>query len=146
MSSFIYIKLYRRTNLQSLNTIRSKLNVPCIFWYEVQWELKYNLTALSNKCVFTEERGAKGKYPYLGNQSMCSNGKCEFFLTCWMASGLIEGSCGGFLYACCQRPDKEAPKTNEHQTNDVITIPTNYGPVINDLSKFSLALTFLQDC
>ncbi|KAL0268740.1 UNVERIFIED_CONTAM: hypothetical protein PYX00_010562 [Menopon gallinae] len=77
-------------------------------------------------------RGAKGKYPSNGDQSLCANGKCEFFLSCWMSSGLIDGSCGGFLYACCQRPDKEAPKTNEHHNNDVLTLPTNFGPVVND--------------
>lgn len=91
------------------------------------------------RSVFPEERGAKGKYPNMGDQSLCTNGKCEFFLSCWMSSGLIDGSCGGFLYACCQRPDKEAPKTNEHHTNDVITLPTNFGPVVNDFSKFDIS-------
>ena len=72
------------------------------------------------------------------DKGICRSGRCEFFLSCWISSGLIEGSCGGFLYACCKRTDKEAPKTNEHRTNDVITLPTNFGPVVNDFSKFPL--------
>ena len=42
---------------------------------------------------------------FVGDQHQCSTGTCEFFLFCWLAGGLIEGSCGGFLFACCQRPD-----------------------------------------
>lgn len=52
-----------------------------------------------------------------------------------MTSGLIDGSCGGFLYACCHR---NTAKTSDHQgplaTNDIL-IPANYGPVINDPRK-----------
>ncbi|KAK6619889.1 hypothetical protein RUM44_006289 [Polyplax serrata] len=76
--------------------------------------------------------GGKGIQTGTEDKGLCPNGRCEFFLSCWMSSGLIDGSCGGFLYACCQRPDKEAPKTNEHRTNDVITLPTNFGPTVND--------------
>lgn len=65
----------------------------------------------------------------------CLSGNCEFFLSCWMGSGLIQGSCGGFLYACCHR---NTAKTSDHTgplvTNDV-PVPANYGPVVNDPSK-----------
>lgn len=28
---------------------------------------------------------------------------CEFFLTCWLGGGLLEGPCDGILRGCCQR-------------------------------------------
>ncbi|XP_039298319.1 uncharacterized protein LOC111043398 isoform X1 [Nilaparvata lugens] len=66
------------------------------------------------------------------SKTKCSSGSCEFFLSCWMTSGLIEGTCGGLLYACCHR---NTAKTSEHHgplvTND-IPVPANYGPVVND--------------
>lgn len=93
--------------------------------------------------MFAEGRGAKGKYPTGADDTLCMNGRCEFFLSCWMASGLLDGSCGGLLYACCQRPDKEAPKTNDQQaTNELLTLPTHFGPVVNDFSKWLTFLTF----
>lgn len=27
---------------------------------------------------------------------------------CWMTAGLLDGSCGGIMYACCQRKDPKA--------------------------------------
>lgn len=93
---------------------------------------------VNDKYVFAEERGGKGMHAGMEDKGSCPNGRCEFFLSCWMSSGLIDGSCGGFLYACCQRLNKETPKTNEHRTNDVITLPTNFGPVVNDFSKFPI--------
>jgi hypothetical protein len=42
---------------------------------------------------------------FVGDQHQCATGSCEFFLFCWLGGGLIEGACGGFLFACCQRPD-----------------------------------------
>lgn len=40
---------------------------------------------------------------------MCADGRsCEFFLMCWMTAGLLDGSCGGIMYACCQRKDPKA--------------------------------------
>ncbi|XP_025417844.1 uncharacterized protein LOC112688724 isoform X1 [Sipha flava] len=65
--------------------------------------------------------------------SLCSSGSCEFLLTCWMASGFIESTCGGFLYVCC---DRNSAKTNENiaiNTNRA-SVPVDYGPVINDPS------------
>ena len=51
-----------------------------------------------------------------------------------MSSGLIEGSCGGFLYACCQRRTAKdnAAKKGEHDDNNLLV---DYGPVTNDPSK-----------
>ncbi|XP_049846662.1 proclotting enzyme isoform X2 [Schistocerca gregaria] len=70
----------------------------------------------------------KQPYPFAGDQSMCSQGTCEFFLTCWMSAGLLEGSCGGFLYACCQRRPPSTAKKSEHS---LAPLP-DYGPVLND--------------
>lgn len=66
--------------------------------------------------------------------SLCTAGSCEFLLTCWMASGYIESTCGGFLYVCC---DRNSAKTNENiaiNTNRA-SVPVDYGPVTNDPSK-----------
>ena len=43
---------------------------------------------------------------FVGDQSQCSTGSCEFFLFCWMSGGIVEGDCGGFLMSCCNRPSK----------------------------------------
>ncbi|XP_012277045.1 proclotting enzyme isoform X1 [Orussus abietinus] len=41
-----------------------------------------------------------------GDDSLCvDGGSCEFFLVCWMSAGLLDGSCGGIMYACCRRKD-----------------------------------------
>ncbi|XP_066597303.1 proclotting enzyme-like [Prorops nasuta] len=45
-----------------------------------------------------------------GDDTLCADGRsCEFFLMCWMSAGLLDGSCGGIMFACCQRKD---PKTS----------------------------------
>ena len=49
-------------------------------------------------------RRNKDKIAFVGDQHQCSAGSCEFFLFCWLSGGVIEGGCGGFLFACCQRP------------------------------------------
>ncbi|RLU24131.1 hypothetical protein DMN91_004340 [Ooceraea biroi] len=44
-----------------------------------------------------------------GDDTLCADGRsCEFFLMCWMTAGLLDGSCGGIMYACCQRKDSKA--------------------------------------
>ncbi|PNF43472.1 hypothetical protein B7P43_G10810 [Cryptotermes secundus] len=69
-------------------------------------------------------------YPLLGDQSLCATGTCEFFLFCWMSAGLLEGSCGGLMYACCQRrAAKDTAKKGEHDENSLLV---DYGPVTND--------------
>ena len=42
---------------------------------------------------------------FVGDQHQCGTGSCEFFLFCWLSGGRMEGSCGGFLFSCCLRPD-----------------------------------------
>uniref|UniRef100_A0A8D8QZ95 Serine proteinase stubble n=4 Tax=Cacopsylla melanoneura TaxID=428564 RepID=A0A8D8QZ95_9HEMI len=70
----------------------------------------------------------KDDWPLEGKDNKhCASGSCEFFLSCWMSSGLIEGACGnGFLYACCHR---NTAKASDHHE---VPQPLNYGPVQND--------------
>ena len=49
------------------------------------------------------QRPPKKKF-FVGDQHQCGAGSCEFFLFCWMSGGIVSGGCGGFLFACCQRP------------------------------------------
>ncbi|XP_033226364.1 testisin isoform X2 [Belonocnema kinseyi] len=52
-----------------------------------------------------------------GDDSLCADGRsCEFFLTCWMSSGFLEGTCGGLMYACCHR-NKESAKASSSDYN-----------------------------
>ncbi|XP_067004097.1 venom protease [Anabrus simplex] len=73
-------------------------------------------------------------YPLFGDQNLCSSGSCEFFLTCWMSSGLIEGSCGGFLHACCHRntAKKSGHLAQTPSSASELTPLPDFGPVIND--------------
>ncbi|KAG7209853.1 hypothetical protein KM043_011456 [Ampulex compressa] len=48
-----------------------------------------------------------------GDDTLCADGRsCEFFLMCWMSAGLLDGSCGGIMYACCHR--KEAKDSSNY--------------------------------
>ena len=42
---------------------------------------------------------------FVGDQSQCLTGSCEFFLFCWLGGGIVEGGCGGFMMSCCNRPN-----------------------------------------
>ncbi|XP_018017475.1 uncharacterized protein LOC108674083 isoform X2 [Hyalella azteca] len=68
--------------------------------------------------------------------NMCYSGSCEFFLMCWVSGGLIEEGCGGFLYACCNRPGRahypgsfSQPPFRDDPRG---LIPMEHGPVRND--------------
>jgi len=68
---------------------------------------------------------------FVGDQSQCSTGSCEFFLFCWLGGGVVEGGCGGFLQSCCNRPNQVGAKTIVTQDN--FAHPTvNWGPIVND--------------
>lgn len=74
---------------------------------------------------------------FLGDQNMCYSGTCEFFLMCWVSGGLIEEGCGGFLYACCNRPGRAAhyPANFGHpnfRNSPRGLVPMDHGPVRND--------------
>ncbi|XP_023245144.1 coagulation factor IX [Copidosoma floridanum] len=62
----------------------------------------------------TEPR--KEKRPlWKGDDSLCADGRsCEFFLMCWMSAGLLDGNCGGLMYACCHRPKDAAKASNDY--------------------------------
>ena len=69
---------------------------------------------------------------------MCYAGSCEFFLSCWMSGGLVEEGCGGFLFACCNRPGRAhySSFTDNHFRDDPRgLIPFDLGPVVNDPGK-----------
>lgn len=66
-------------------------------------------------------------------------GTCEFFLACWMQSGLLHGLCGGLLRGCCHRTAKSA-NTGTNDIIDLTDLPNkDYGPVTNDPSEFLYA-------
>lgn len=62
------------------------------------------VSAASVKRPFRRHRPPAPK-TFVGDQHQCSTGSCEFFLFCWLGGGIIQGNCGGFLFACCLRPD-----------------------------------------
>lgn len=62
---------------------------------------------------------------FFGDQNKCSEGTCEFFLFCWLKGGYMEGGCGGFLFACCQR--QRSINSGSSRGENI-----NYGPVVND--------------
>lgn len=68
-----------------------------------------------------------------GDPTLCYTGTCEFFLMCWMGGGLIDGGCGGFLFACCSRPNQRGQRGHQTYRDDSIgLIPVDYGPIRND--------------
>lgn len=60
---------------------------------------------------------------FVGDQSQCITGSCEFFLFCWLQGGVVEGGCGGFLMSCCNKPNQVGHKT----------IVTQVGPKLETL-------------
>ena len=48
-------------------------------------------------------QNAPKKKILVGDQGQCGTGKCEFVLLCMFTGGKLQGGCGGFLYACCER-------------------------------------------
>jgi len=68
---------------------------------------------------------------FVGDQSQCLTGSCEFFGFCWLQGGVIEGGCGGFLMACCNKPNQVGHKTIVTQDNFAHP-EVNWGPVRND--------------
>jgi len=59
--------------------------------------------------MFSTETRQRKRPLWKGDDTLCADGRsCEFFLMCWMTAGLLDGSCGGIMYACCQRKDPKA--------------------------------------
>lgn len=72
-----------------------------------------------NVCaLFCAETRQEKRPLWKGDDSLCADGRtCEFFLMCWMSAGLLDGSCGGIMFACC------------HRSNDAAKANSQYSPV-----------------
>lgn len=71
-------------------------------------------------------------------QCQHQGGTCEFFLVCWMSSGLIRGTCGGILQGCCHRTAKSSNLGTSDIVNavDLTDLPhKSFGPTINEPSE-----------
>jgi len=63
--------------------------------------------------IFSAEMRQQKRPLWKGDDTLCADGRsCEFFLMCWMTAGLLDGSCGGIMYACCQRKDSTKALTD----------------------------------
>lgn len=77
------------------------------------------------------------------DECVTSGGQCEFFLTCWLGGGLLDGACSGLLRGCCRRgptaSDKLAigtqPAPYEHQPKAITIIDKD-----KDNSKFMISM------
>jgi len=81
--------------------------------------------------------GKATKRLFLGDQTLCYKGTCEFFLMCWLGGGLIDGGCGGFLFACCNRAGvggRNRDRPESYRDDSVGLTPRDYGPIRNDPS------------
>ncbi|XP_050673619.1 uncharacterized protein LOC126971368 isoform X1 [Leptidea sinapis] len=86
----------------------------------------------STKQVETESPEEDRKY----DDGCPQGGTCEFFISCWMKGGLLEGSCGGLLKSCCHKVAKSG-LLGVQDSNSIDYSPNegfSYGPVINDES------------
>ncbi|XP_031780735.1 serine proteinase stubble isoform X2 [Nasonia vitripennis] len=69
--------------------------------------------------TFCAEPRKEKRPAWKGDDSLCADGRsCEFFLMCWMSAGLLDGSCGGIMYACCHRTKDAAKASNDYNLVD----------------------------
>lgn len=86
----------------------------------------------------TSKSGGMGratKRLFLGDQSLCYTGTCEFFLMCWLGGGLIDGGCGGFLFACCNRAGvggRNQARPESYREDGQALVARDYGPIRNE--------------
>jgi hypothetical protein len=83
------------------------------------------------------------KRQFVGDQHQCGTGSCEFFLFCWLSGGVVEGGCGGFVFACCKRAQQyqsyeESPKVIA--APQVRFLPTKPSPGACDVKTFTAAI------
>ena len=68
---------------------------------------------------------------FFGDSKLCYKDSCEFFVLCWMTGGLIQKSCGGFLFACCHRPGR-SPEPLTPYADSLEHPDMSYGAVRSD--------------
>lgn len=99
----------------------------------------------SAESIICAEKSRNEKKPlWEGDETLCADGQsCEFFLKCWMSAGLLDGSCGGIMFACCQRKDAKASgdlnllvDTPRDQLHPQLTLDS-YTETANDERKFA---------
>lgn len=75
--------------------------------------LSHHLTLYSSPSRFASCQIAnRAPLTRTGSGEMCISGaSCEFFLSCWLSGGLLEGPCDGLLRGCCQRGAAKAGKS-----------------------------------
>lgn len=105
----------------------------CFCWLTVQSTIQSDYSDIS----YPQSLGDGG---VASRELQCQHegGQCEFFVLCWMSSGLLQGSCGGFMRGCCHRTAKSANLGTSDLSNtvDLTNIPNkDYGPVSNDPSE-----------
>lgn len=70
---------------------------------------RFFFTSLSPSVSRRRPQPPRDKF-FVGDQSQCLTGSCEFFLFCWLQGGVVEGGCGGFLMSCCNKPNQVGHK------------------------------------
>lgn len=74
-------------------------------------------------------------------------GTCEFFVSCWLSGGLLQGTCNGLLQGCCHRTAKSTNVGAEAAGKmfDLTDLPNkDYGPVVSDASECIVKFYDLQ--
>ena len=79
------------------------------------------------------------KRQFVGDQHQCGTGSCEFFLFCWLSGGVVDGGCGGFVFACCKRPQQfqnydESPKVIAAPQVRLLPTKPSAGSAVNDVT------------
>lgn len=94
-----------------------------IKWCETNWRM--------NEQTAAADASESSRRLFFGDSKICYTDSCEFFLICWLTGGLIQKSCGGFLFACCHRPGVSQPPPTPYA--DSLEHPDiSYGPVRSD--------------
>ena len=92
------------------------------------------------------------KRQVVGDQHQCGSGSCEFFLFCWLSGGTVEGTCGGFVFACCKRPQlyqnyEESPKViAAPQVRFLPTKPSGFESRWRHLPAAPAGVDFIETC
>lgn len=75
-----------------------------------EWKKKWKKKQFA---LFCAEPRQQKRPLWKGDDTLCGDGRsCEFFLMCWMSAGLLDGSCGGIMFACCQRREPKGSSSD----------------------------------